>query len=336
VPQWTEEVFFGLSVPKSAMPPGGWPVVQYSHGTGGDRFSFVGDIAPQMAKLGIAVISIDQPLHGKRGGGGLSPANLEFYSFNFSNPSAARNLFRQSALDSVAVTRLLRTQTLDAEGKTVAFDPGRVAFFGHSQGGITGALYVAVDGDTRAAVLSGAGGGLAYTILLRKEVDSGFNLDIKAALEAMLGLKFEDEFTLFHPVLTLCQMLVDVTDPINYSPFYFHPRFRQEPLHLLLTEGVEDPYTPAVTTENLAIAGLVPPMFPVVHGNPGFVAAAVGAAKLPVSNNLQLPDGKAATALLAQFEGFGHFVAFQSPECQALWISFLATGLKQSTPVIKQ
>ena len=333
VEQWMENLPFTLSVPHGSMPPSGWPIVLYQHGTGGDRFSFSGAIAAQWGANGIAGISIDEPLHGDRYDAGTM-VNLEFYSFNFTNPKVARSLFRQSALDDVSVLQLVKNLQFKASGKSVSFNPDAMGFFGHSQGGITGALTVAVEDSIKSAVLSGAGGGLAYTILLRKQIDSGYDVDIKAALEAALSLKYDDELTLFHPMITLAQLLVDTTDPINYSPYYFYPRFRETPLNVLVTEGVEDPYTPAVTTENLAIAGGIPPVFPVVNHHIGFDLLDLQVKK-PVSQNLSLPDGTHATAALAQFANYGHFVAFDDLTCIDMWTSLLVTSLVEGLPSIK-
>ena len=331
--QWMEELDFVLTVPKDMpMPSGGWPVVLYAHGTGGSRYTFTKSVAKDLAEAGLAAISIDQPLHGNRWPGGTT-ANIEFYSFNFTNPQVARSLFRQAALDDVALTMLVKGLEFQHKGKVAKFDPDAIGFFGHSQGGLTGPLYLAVEDDVSAAVLSGAGGGLAYTILLRKQLDSGFDMDIKDAVQSALKLEYEDELTLFHPVMTLMQLLVDVSDPLNYSPHYFYPRLRAEPLNVFITEGIEDPYTPAVTTENLALAAGIPPLLPIKHTHKGFDILGK-TVQIPVKNNMVQPDGTVATAALAQYADAGHFVAFDNKDCRALWLTFLSSALYDHTAVI--
>ena len=332
--QRMEEIHFVVSIPKGDMPENGWPVVEYSHGTGGSRYTFTNSMASRFAEQGLAAVSIDQPLHGTRWDG--PDSMLEFYSFNFMNPESARCLFRQAALDNVALTRFIKEYAFDYKDEVVMFDPDRIGYFGHSQGGLTGALFVAVEEDLKGAVLSGAGGGLAYTVLLRKELDSSAELDIKTSLEQLLQLDDEDELTLFHPVLCLVQTLVDATDPINYSPHYFYPRFRSEPLNVLITEGVEDPYTPAVTTENLALAGKIPILVPQQHGHIGFDLLGLEPVNEPVHMNMELEDGTFATAALAQFSDYGHFVAFDDDRAIALWSTFLRTALVDLDAVIKE
>ncbi|MBM4371870.1 MAG: hypothetical protein FJ098_09460, partial [Deltaproteobacteria bacterium] len=66
VVQWQETITFALSVPEGPVPKGGWPLVMYSHGTGGSYLSLKGSTATRFADLGIAVIGIDQPFHGER------------------------------------------------------------------------------------------------------------------------------------------------------------------------------------------------------------------------------------------------------------------------------
>lgn len=331
--QWMEEMDFVLTIPKDIpMPQGGWPVVLYAHGTGGSRYTVTKSIAKYLGEAGLAAISIDQPLHGNRWPGGTT-VNVEFYSFNFTNPQVARSLFRQAALDDVALTMLVKGLEFQHKGKVVKFDHESIGFFGHSQGGLTGPLYLAVEDDVSAAVLSGAGGGLAYTILLRKQLDRGMDMDIKDAVENALKLEFEDELTLFHPVMTLMQHLVDVTDPLNFSPLYFHPRLRAEPLNVFITEGIEDPYTPAVTTENLALAAGIPPLLPIKHHHKGFDLLGK-TENTPVMNNMTQPDGTVATAALAQYADAGHLVAFDNSDCRALWLTFLSSALHDHTAVI--
>ena len=66
--QGEETLRFALSVPiDGETPEGGWPVVLYGHGTGGNYLSFLnGRAAVTMAHAGFAVLSIDQIHHGTR------------------------------------------------------------------------------------------------------------------------------------------------------------------------------------------------------------------------------------------------------------------------------
>jgi len=97
---------------------------------------------------------------------------------------------------------------------------------------------------------------------------------------------------------------------------------------------VDDPYTPAVTTDNLALAGLIPPIAPPVHSHIGFDLLDLKPVSAPVMDNMILPDGTKATAGLAQFSDYGHYVAFQDATCEKMWMSLFTSSLLQGTPRI--
>src|SRR5262249_54772951 len=101
----TFDLRFSLSVPKAgACPPpaGGYPIVLYAHGTGGDYRSYVEDgTAQALAQRCLATMGIDQLFHGTRPGAPqVDDPNLkQFLFFNFANVEAARTNPRQAAAD---------------------------------------------------------------------------------------------------------------------------------------------------------------------------------------------------------------------------------------------
>ncbi|GMV39588.1 MAG: hypothetical protein AMXMBFR64_13040 [Myxococcales bacterium] len=331
-----ETIRFALSVPDGPAPEEGWPVVLFGHGTGGNFKNFLGGAhapATVLAAEGIAVLGIDQPLHGTRWDGNKS--QLDFLSFNFLNLDAGRSNFRQSAADFFTLVRLVR-ESVVVPGKAaqggvpVQFDPERVYYFGHSHGGLAGALLGAVEPNLRGAVLSGAGGGLAMTIMLRKDP-----YDFLSLVGTMLGAT-PQELTTFHPVITLVQTLVDVTDPINYAPYHVGGELRGgTPLDLLVTQGQDDVATPSITTEAMAAAAGLPVLAPPVHMGLGLALAKVPLVDLPVPSLLHAANGASAAGLLAQFPGYGHHVAFQNPAAAALWASMLSSSAYGPETVIR-
>src|SRR5262249_15065769 len=152
--------------PKNATMPGdGWPIVIYAHGTGGDYRSFIDDgTAGRLAAEGLAAISIDQVLNGQRDPTGHDP-NLTVY--NFVNPIAGRDNFRQGAADDFQLLRL--AVRLNVGGNH--FDASKIYFFGHSQGGGTGPPFLAAEPRITGAVLSGAAGLIYIAFLLKTEPD---------------------------------------------------------------------------------------------------------------------------------------------------------------------
>ena len=99
-----------LTVPKTTMPAGGWPLVIFAHGTGGSFRSHVpegvaANLAGAMSSAGVAtpmaVLGIDQVETGtRRGASTESPDNL-FY--NFANPGASRGNPMQGAADQASL-----------------------------------------------------------------------------------------------------------------------------------------------------------------------------------------------------------------------------------------
>ena len=84
--------------------------VLYAHGTGGDYESCRG-IAGDLMTRGVALLCIDQPLHGSRGDD-YNDSELVTYSFNFNR--SGRSSFRQSAIDAMVLARMVEDGRFDS------------------------------------------------------------------------------------------------------------------------------------------------------------------------------------------------------------------------------
>ncbi len=324
-----ERVRFTLTVPRDRpMPDEGWPVVLYGHGTGGDHRTMLGedDEADALARRGIAVFGVAQPLHAERG---TPDTAVDLDSFNFKNITAARCNFRQGALDTVYLAELLgRGVTLRGpSGEAVRLDPARIGYLGHSQGGLSGGLAMPwFSHRVRVSALSGAGGGLSTTLQLRKDP-----VDIAALIAGMLSLNEDEPVTPGHPVLGLIQTLADVTDPLNAAPTWFRRRPEgfdaARPMPTLMTEGLQDIYTPAQTAEALAAAAGLPVAGPMAYEGDASRLLGLGALPLPVEGTLAGWDGAQLTGGLLQFPDDGHFAIYWNPDARAQYADFLANGL---------
>jgi pimeloyl-ACP methyl ester carboxylesterase len=325
-----ERVHFALSVPVGEMPADGWPVVLYAHGTGGDYMTFCDSGATEeeatvLARRNVAVLGISQPLHADRAPPGTSP---ELDSFNYANPDAGRTNFRQGALDQVYLAEALTraTATFTHDGETIRLDPSRVAYFGHSQGGLVGALAAPFLGDrVRAAGFSGTGGGLSMTLVLRKDP-----LDIAEVLEGALGFDEGETLTTFHPVVGLVQMLSEATDPLNYAPWWFAeaPDWDAAPLPVVLTEGLDDTSTPSVTTEALAAAGRVPIVGTPANDPLALELRGLAPDDLPAEGNAVDWHGAPHTAGLAQFPEDDHFAIYDNRDALRIYRDLLVSALE--------
>jgi predicted esterase len=330
VVQRMEPMRFALSVPAGRVPAGGFPIAIYAHGTGGDHLSFFEDgTAAGLAAQGIAMISTDQVLHGPRNPGG--DAELDF--FNFANPYAMRDNSLQGTADAFSQLRLVQGISFREMNRVIRFDPTKVYFFGHSQGGLTGPGFVAFEPSLTGAVFSGTGG-LLYLGLLYKTKP----LDITMLLQTFLR---DDPVDEDNPSLAMLQMWVERADGANYAPMMVRKPalgpdgLPLQPRHIFQTEGFTDTYTPNPAIEAFAIAlggDLV--RLTDLADVPG-ITALRGRTPLaaPFTANLN-----GATAALAQYKqqpgSDGHFVVFDIPAAARQSAEFLGTLARTGTATV--
>jgi hypothetical protein len=346
--QGTFDLRFALVVPnadKCPVPAGGYPIVLYEHGTGGDYRSFVRDgTASSLAKKCLASMGVDQIFHGTRPG---SPpeddpqrdSKIQFLFFNFNNPKAARSNNRQSAIDVVQRARLFTDSKMKVPAnvaktqQAIGFDDGKILFFGHSQGGLNGPLFLAASKAARGGVLSGAGSVLTIALLEKTKP-----VDVAAFVRnLLLGLSDPErakEVNEFHPAFTLAQTIVDALDPVHYGAFITtSPRPGFASKSIFQTEGIAadgsgDTYAPPHGIEALAVAMSLPRISPGVR--PVKEATWAGLGDISVSGDGVRGNiaGGQATGALAQFTPKtgrdGHFVVFDIPEARSQAASFCA------------
>ncbi len=330
---------FALSVPKASkcpMPAEGYPIVIYAHGTTGNYRSFVGDgTARSLAEVCVASMGVDQIFHGTRPGAPTGPDKdsvIQLLFFNFENPEAARTNGRQSAIDEVQRARLFTESKISipaAESRTgaeIKFDGSKLMFYGHSQGGLNGPLYLAADDSARGGVLSGSGSVISITLLEKTKPLPSVAAVVRGVFLALKPDEAE-ELNSFHPIISMAQQIVDALDPIHYVGHILRaPREGFAPKSIYQTEGVNpdftgDSYTPPHAIEVQAVATGLPLMSPVIHPvremsfSDGFGPITIPSEGL--SGNLA---GGKATGVLAQWPASkasdGHFVIFDIDAAQ--------------------
>lgn len=345
--QSTFEVRFAVVVPnaqKCPEPEAGYPVVIYAHGTGGDYRSMLSkSVGPAIADACLATVGTDQIFHGTRPG--APPAsdpnkegNTQLLFFNLNNPTAARTNGRQSAVDVAQEARLFAETgftvpaSVSRSGKEVKLDGKRVLFYGHSQGGLNGPLYLAADRSARGGVLSGTGSLITIALLEKTEPKPS----VAGALKTLLSLTDPEEakeLDLFHPVANLAQAIVDTTDPVHYmGRIIQRPREGFTPKSIFETEGIGadgkgDSYAPPHGIEVGAVALGLPRQAPGLWPIREAKFAGLGDVTVPpegLSGNLA---GGKASGVLAQFTpkpgSDGHFVAYDIPEAKSQIVKFL-------------
>lgn len=342
-----ENVCMALTIPKSAMPAAGWPLVVFAHGTGGSfRSAADGGVAATLAKIAVdgggtqfvATLAIDQPMHGPRRGKtadgkevSTDPGPL-FY--NFANPRAAKGNFFQGAADNFALFRWAQAFKGAINGVgNVAFDKANLMFMGHSQGGTTGPMFLPYQAGLKGAVLSGCGGSLVYGLLGKKK-------PYDASIGLRIGLQDLDVDE-HHPVLNLFQNYFEAADPLVYAPLMFHTP-KGQPLTVLHTYGQGDSFTPPATSRIYAAAsrGVLAVPDAVPQGFDKIEDLAMAQKKLPIVMDATargvtvqaLNDAKNSVSGKAYD---GHFVAFNDKTIIRQVTQFVGTLIKGKPTVVK-
>jgi dienelactone hydrolase len=140
------------------LPPSGdgpFPLVLLQHGAGGSKDAdYMDATAGPWARAGVAVLSIDFPLHGERRSAKLTDRILALLA----QPGA---LIRDGALWSEFARQAVGDlgRALDAAARLPELDMRRVAYCGYSLGAILGATFLGGDPRPRVAALAIGGGG---------------------------------------------------------------------------------------------------------------------------------------------------------------------------------
>lgn len=344
--QGTFDLRFALAVPNAQacpVPAGGYPITLYAHGTGGDYRSFVDDgTARSLAQKCIASMGIDQIFHGTRPGAPplddpQRETTTQLLFFNLDNPLAARTSNRQSGIDVVQQARLF-TETkvkvpagVSKTTQEIAFDGTKLTFFGHSQGGLNGPIFLAATNQSRGGVLSGAGSDISLNLLEKTKP-----IDVAAAFRFLVGLGDPEEakeLNTLHPVLHLAQSLVDASDPVHYAPYIIRaPRPGNTPKSIFQTEGVKangegDTYAPPHGIEALSVSLGLPRAAPGVREIAEAKWAGLADVTVPADGLAGNLGNGGASGVLAQFVPpagrDGHFVVFNVAAARAQAAGFV-------------
>jgi len=137
--------------------PGPFPLALVQPGAGGSKdAAYLDAVRLRWVQRGVAVASIDFPLHGERASAKLTEQLLAMLGPGARGSADGLTLFGEFARQSV--TDLSRA--VDALGALLEIDAARVAYVGFSLGAILGSLYVPYDARVRAAVLAVGGAGI--------------------------------------------------------------------------------------------------------------------------------------------------------------------------------
>jgi len=316
--QGHERLCVGLSIPKSAAPTGGWPLVIYGHGTGGDYLSGLDQLAAAMANIPgfgkAAVLTFDNVMHGPRQGlpeaGWVDPGDV---FFNLQNPRAARDNVLQGSSDVLALIRFAKTATLTVAGVgNIRFDDSRIVYYGHSQGTVIMPAALAADDDLKAVVLTGVGGEVGLSVLEKKKPK-----DVGALVRTAFG---DQSLTRMHPAIGLLSMFFGPADAPDFAETFVDPA-----RDFLMVYGLGDGYTPESTQQALVRGAKLPIVGTVLRPIAG--ASRVDAMPAPSTGVVQFaPDNTYD----------GHFVGTRNAQAKRLVEIFLGTALGSGRPEIRR
>jgi hypothetical protein len=276
----------------------------------------------------MAMIGIDQVLHGPRDPSGNNP---ELTFFNLQNLPAARDNVKQGAADDFQLLRLVENFAVEKApqtGRPLRFDKRRIYFLGHSQGGLTGPLFLAAEPKVSAGVLSGAGAVLILSLLNKTAPN-----DIAALVESLLQETPLPE----HPLLNLLQAYFESADPANYGPLLFRePPAGVPPKSIFQTLGLTDHYTPVPNIAAFALSLGVQPLEPRLYDLPGLELTPLRWSAGPIMGNVAA--GKATGGVreyIAPPDDDGHFVIFDLWAARNAWTRFLASHTRTGVAILE-
>jgi hypothetical protein len=342
-----------LTIPKRAMPAGGWPVMMYLHGSGGVARELI-ERGPQpavdqpapagsgpggvVAKYGVAGFAADFQLHGMR----FDPPDttgLKLYNL-VGNPRATIDNFLVAANEVTLHARLLRGIVIDpaevspagsaakldvsaAADGMLRFDDDRLSAMGQSMGSTIGAPAMSIDKVTDAMVFSGSGG-----VLVEIAVTSKKPIDVGSLLRRLMRYRSGEELDQFDPALHALQHMWDMVDGVVHARHValdMHPGVPAK--HVLQHSGLQDGYfttsSRAAFTTSLG-ADLATP----VLEQDAFIQMGLEGKTMPVMPPVSGNGARGSTNVAVQYAPEvldGHNVAYQLASAQAQYGCFVAT-----------
>ena len=316
--QGVEEVPFTVVWSTGVEPP--YRLLVWSGGTGASQFGFVtSEVTAAALRRGFVVANFVPQFHDTRATPG---SNAEINSFNLLNPDAFRNVFRQQVADTAYFARLL----LEHRDQLAGFpelDTSRVAYAGHSQGALVGAMVAGVETVFDAYMFNGLGAYLSITALERTDpVDFAFIVRGIADVEGDLDRT--------HPVLMLAQTGADAADSHAFARFWRGWDARPQGHDVFVSNGLEDTTTPVRALNAITIAGSLTPIAPAGWDPDPFGVWDVSEQSLPLSDNARALDGTPRTMATYLSGTTGHFTLQQREGVRELAMSFLESAMTGS------
>lgn len=255
-----------VQVPRTAPPAGGFAVVDWAHGSGGDAYESVARVDPanavsairaRLAERGAIVVGGDQPLFGRRFDFQNRGYEDTLLVVNIPNLPAFRANVQQGAVDQHVRLRFAREVLPQLLGDGVV-DASRVGAFGHSIGAQMASLAAGMDepgaGLRNALLINGTGGFVTHSVLASDLLQvrggvgeqilelGGFEPDPNATPAEILGALFGvpeaawGNVDRHHPLALPFQLVVEGADPLAVA--------REHALGVTVFAGDGDSFVP--------------------------------------------------------------------------------------------
>ena len=335
-----EKVCATLTTPIGTPPAGGWPVVLYAHGTGGNFRAHASDgSAAALSSITLpgvtgpvkaAVLGFDQVGHGPRRGATGQTTSPDDIVFNFANPASGRGTMAQGAADLHGVTRYLKGLAASPPPELPALNVSRLVYWGHSQGATEGALFLAQDRSIEGTLLSGASACLVNSLTSKKAP-----INIADGMWAALSESSPAAVTAYHPVLSLLQAWTDPVDPLHFAQHVAvmpldgaRPTYAR---HVFQVWGKDDLFTPQPVQSAFAVGARLWFVGPKVD------ELDVTPVQTSVSGNVTVP--RTITAAIRQYVPLGydgHFVVFNNSTATTDASRFIGRVLRGEVPTIPE
>jgi hypothetical protein len=355
IAQRDELVPFRLTIPRTPMPAGGYPLVMYFHGSGGLSSQVVdrGKVtvpgeqprkgegpAHVLAAFGFATVGAALPLNPERLPGAeprayLNLRNLAAYPFTFAQGTIEQRLFLR-ALGELAIAPQL---IAGCNGATLP--PGesdyriRIAptfVMGQSLGAQYATMVSAVEPLVSAVAPTGSGG--LWSLVVIEAADTSSLIGLLLGTTAPL--------THLHPGLQVVQTAFEPAEPLVFAArLAIHPLPGHPARSIYQPVGLGDPDFPTPVYDAMALAlgtqqaGEV--LWPEMQLALG-VDGRAGLAPYPVRNNLRSLDGRPYTGVVAQYAADGildaHHIFAQLDAVKVQYGCFFATLLETGSAVV--
>lgn len=325
-PTSEEEVPFGLVLPPGPPPREGWPLLLSIHGGGCRYRDRLPEVCGAAAPAGIAVAAQTLPYNPGRPLGGRTYGDVSY--FNVFNPAASVGLFFQAVVEQMLFLRLL-LRLRDQRGWPI--DPDHLYVVGHSNGGTTAGVLLAVEPLLRGGVVAGFGGNIGAYVEDSEVIAGGMD----PLWPLLTGRRTRAEArSRFHPLVNLAHTAWGVWDTANMAPHWIlRPADGVEPRHVYLAQGMHDEYasvrnsTAVITAAGLDVAGPPAPTPEAGHAHEMLRMRGRPRRSLPLCDNVESTTGVRRTGVAVEAVSLasGHEVCFEHRDVLDQWVGAIAS-----------